>query len=211
MIYSLRRYAICIILTHNVDGIYIVVKINIHVHLYVGIVYVCYFRHVPLCVHLQLYLLVTSTFIFLIPPVSLRIKARIIHRVNELQQLPDTLSDNMRRKAMIELRALRLLEFQKQLRAEIITSCHRSTTLETALNLKAYKRLKKQSVREARITEKLEKQQKLEQERRKRQKHQVSKLDTLYCSSRVVQVLKINVVSSLRVVNLKQLLYNAFE
>ena len=74
---------------------------------------------------------------------------------------------------MIELRALRLLEFQKQLRAEIIASCRRSTTLETALNLKAYKRLKKQSVREARITEKLEKQQKLEQERRKRQKHQV--------------------------------------
>ena len=39
--------------------------------------------------------------------------------------------------------------------------------------LKAYKRPKRQSVREARITEKLEKQQKLEQERRKRQKHQV--------------------------------------
>ena len=79
----------------------------------------------------------------------------------------------MRRKGMIELRALRLLDFQKQLRAEIVSSCRRSTTLETALNLKAYKRVKKQSVREARITEKLEKQQKLEQERRKRQKHQV--------------------------------------
>ena len=103
-----------------------------------------------------------------------RIQARILHRVHELQQLPDTLSDMMRRRAMIELRALRLLEFQKQLRAEIISSCRRSTTLETALNLKAYKRVKKQSVREARITEKLEKQQKLEQERRKRQKHQVS-------------------------------------
>lgn len=102
-----------------------------------------------------------------------RIQGRIFHRIHELQQLPDTLSDGMRRKAMIELRALRLLEFQKQLRAEIIASCRRSTTLETALNLKAYKRLKKQSVREARITEKLEKQQKLEQERRKRQKHQV--------------------------------------
>ena len=102
-----------------------------------------------------------------------RIQARIFHRIHELQQLPDTLSDSMRRRAMIELRALRLLEFQKQLRAEIIASSRRSTTLETALNLKAYKRLKKQSVREARITEKLEKQQKLEQERRKRQKHQV--------------------------------------
>ena len=74
---------------------------------------------------------------------------------------------------MIELRALRLLNFQKQLRAEVLSCSRRSTTLETALNLKAYKRPKRQSVREARITEKLEKQQKLEQERRKRQKHQV--------------------------------------
>lgn len=75
---------------------------------------------------------------------------------------------------MIELRALRLLDFQKHLRSEILSCARRSTTLETALNLKAYKRPKRQSVREARITEKLEKQQKLEQERRKRQKHQVS-------------------------------------
>ena len=105
---------------------------------------------------------------------NLRIQARIFHCVHELQQLPDTLSDGMWRRAMIELRALRLIEFQKQLRAEIIASCRRSTTLETVLNLKAYKRLKKQSVREARITEKLERQQKLEQERRKRQKHQVN-------------------------------------
>ena len=40
--------------------------------------------------------------------------------------------------------------------------------------LQSYKRPKRQSVREARITEKLEQQQKLEQERRKRQKHQVT-------------------------------------
>jgi SWI/SNF-related matrix-associated actin-dependent regulator of chromatin subfamily A protein 2/4 len=73
---------------------------------------------------------------------------------------------------MIELRALRLLEFQKELRAEILSHARRSTTLETAFNLKAYKRPKRQSLREARITEKLEKQQKLEQERKRRQKHQ---------------------------------------
>ena len=102
-----------------------------------------------------------------------RIQVRIAHRIQELEHLPDTLSDDIRKKAMIELRALRLLNFQKQLRAEILTCSRRSTTLETALNLRAYKRPKRQSVREARITEKLEKQQKLEQERRKRQKHQV--------------------------------------
>lgn len=50
----------------------------------------------------------------------------------------------------------------------------RDTALETALNAKAYKRSKRQSLREARITEKLEKQQKIEQERKRRQKHQVS-------------------------------------
>ena len=49
----------------------------------------------------------------------------------------------------------------------------RDTTLETALNAKAYKRSKRQTLREARVTEKLEKQQKLEQEKKKRQKHQV--------------------------------------
>lgn len=38
--------------------------------------------------------------------------------------------------------------------------------------MKAYKRTKRQGLREARITEKLEKQQKLEAERKKRQKHQ---------------------------------------
>jgi len=49
----------------------------------------------------------------------------------------------------------------------------RDTALETALNAKAYKRSKRQSLRESRITEKLEKQQKIEQERKRRQKHQV--------------------------------------
>lgn len=101
-----------------------------------------------------------------------RIQARIAHRIQELENLPNTFPDDVRRKAMIELRALRLLNFQKHLRSEILACSRRSTTLETALNLRAYKRPKRQSVREARITEKLEKQQKLEQERRKRQKHQ---------------------------------------
>lgn len=54
-----------------------------------------------------------------------------------------------------------------------IVGCNRKdTTLETAINIKAYKRTKRQGLREARITEKLEKQQKLEAERKKRQKHQ---------------------------------------
>lgn len=54
----------------------------------------------------------------------------------------------------------------------------RDTALETALDAKAYKRSKRQSLREARITEKLEKQQKIEQERKRRQKHQVGGVGT---------------------------------
>ena len=60
-----------------------------------------------------------------------------------------------------------------QLRRDVVACMRRDTTLQTALNCNAYKRPKHQSLREARITEKLEKQQKIEQERKKRQKHQV--------------------------------------
>jgi SWI/SNF-related matrix-associated actin-dependent regulator of chromatin subfamily A protein 2/4 len=60
-----------------------------------------------------------------------------------------------------------------QLRAEVIACTRRDTTLETAINVKAYKRTKRQGLRESRATEKLEKQQRLEAERKRRQKHQV--------------------------------------
>lgn len=55
---------------------------------------------------------------------------------------------------------------------QILSQVRRDTTLETAVNIKAYKRTKRQGLREARATEKLEKQQKLEAERKRRQKHQ---------------------------------------
>ena len=57
---------------------------------------------------------------------------------------------------------------------QIIACTRKDTTLETAVNVKAYKRTKRQGLREARATEKLEKQQKLEAERKRRQKHQVN-------------------------------------
>ncbi|CAH2068407.1 unnamed protein product, partial [Iphiclides podalirius] len=101
-----------------------------------------------------------------------RIAARIAHRMEVLSNLPANMSDDLRLQAQIELRALRVLNFQKQLRAEILSQVRRDTTLETAVNIKAYKRTKRQGLREARATEKLEKQQKLEAERKRRQKHQ---------------------------------------
>ncbi|XP_059142940.1 transcription activator BRG1-like isoform X3 [Physella acuta] len=101
-----------------------------------------------------------------------RVAARIAHRIQELSKMPTTMPEDMKIKGMIELRALRLLNFQRSLRAEVIATMRKDTTLETALNPKAYKRSKRQSLREARVTEKLEKQQKMEQDRKKRQKHQ---------------------------------------
>ncbi|XP_065203115.1 ATP-dependent helicase brm-like isoform X2 [Planococcus citri] len=101
-----------------------------------------------------------------------RTAARIAHRIEELDNLPTNMSEDLRIMAEIERRALRVLNFQRQLRAEVLACARRDTTLETAVNIKAYKRTKRQGLREARSTEKLEKQQKLEAERKKRQKHQ---------------------------------------
>lgn len=101
-----------------------------------------------------------------------RLANRVALCIEELSNLPANMPEDLRTKAMIELRALRLLNFQRQLRAEVVTYMRRDSTLETALNPKLYKRTKQQGLREARITEKLEKQQKLEQERKRRQKHQ---------------------------------------
>jgi hypothetical protein len=97
---------------------------------------------------------------------------RVACRIEELSNLPTTMGEDLRIKAQLELRALRLLNFQRQLRSEVLACTRRDTTLETAVNVKAYKRTKKQGLREARATEKLEKQQKMEAERRRRQKHQ---------------------------------------
>jgi len=101
-----------------------------------------------------------------------RMGARIALRMEQLKNLPTNMPEDMRVQAQIELRALRVLNFQRQLRSEIVQCIRRDTTLETAVNVKAYKRTKRQGLREARATEKLEKQQKLEAERKRRQKHQ---------------------------------------
>jgi len=101
-----------------------------------------------------------------------RVSQRIAHRTEELSNLPADLPEDLKRKAMLELRALRLTAFQRQLRRDVIACMRRDITLETSLNPRLYKRSKRQGLRDARMTEKLEKQQKIEQERKKRQKHQ---------------------------------------
>lgn len=101
-----------------------------------------------------------------------RIQSRIAQRIKELSSLTVFSTPEQRVSLLLELRALRLLNFQRQLRQDIVSSMRRDTSLETALNVKAYRRPKKQTLREARFTEKLEKQMKCEQEKRRRQKHQ---------------------------------------
>lgn len=100
-----------------------------------------------------------------------RVQNRIGNRIRELSELPADMAPNLRLKAEIELRALRLANLQTQVRSEILLALKKDTTLETALNPYAYRRMKRQTLREARVTEKLEKQQKMEQERKRRQKH----------------------------------------
>ncbi|KAL1244753.1 putative global transcription activator SNF2L2 [Trichinella spiralis] len=104
-----------------------------------------------------------------------RLQNRIGLRIAELERIqagPDGMRPDLLVKATIELRSLRLLNVQRSLRRDISNIMKHSSTLETSLNPRAYHRTKKQSLREARVTEKLEKQQKMEQERKKRQRHQ---------------------------------------
>lgn len=74
-------------------------------------------------------------------------------------------------KATIKLRGLRLINLQAAVRHEVLHALKVGSTVEHGLNAHAYRRVKKHTLREARVTEKLEKQQKLEQERRRRNQH----------------------------------------
>ncbi|KAI7887472.1 hypothetical protein K492DRAFT_212215 [Lichtheimia hyalospora FSU 10163] len=115
-----------------------------------------------------------------------RIKTHVQYRISELEKLPSNLimsspdigsssnddtttRSNSKLKAVIELKALRLLNRQRKLRQEIIGGLDRSTMLATSVDRLAYRRMKKQSLREARMTEKLERQQRIERDQRERQ------------------------------------------
>lgn len=101
-----------------------------------------------------------------------RILGRIQYRINELETMPSNLNNgSVKLKAIVELKALKLLGKQKQLREEIMSGMIKSTTLATSADRLAYRRMKKQSLREARMTEKIERQQRTDREHREKQKH----------------------------------------
>lgn len=78
---------------------------------------------------------------------------------------------NMKLKALIEYKSLCLLQKQKQMRASISKEMMQSDNLAMTANRGMYRRVKKQSLREARITEKLEKQQRDAAENKEKKKH----------------------------------------
>ncbi|KAK3322278.1 SNF2 family N-terminal domain-containing protein [Apodospora peruviana] len=108
---------------------------------------------------------------------------RMSARYSELKSLPGNLAhwdtskdtivadDTAKRKAIIEMKSLALYSKQRALRDKIGTHMMHYDNLAMTTNRAQYRRMKKQSVREARITEKLEKQQRDARENRERKKH----------------------------------------
>ncbi|GAW22388.1 hypothetical protein ANO14919_119250 [Xylariales sp. No.14919] len=108
---------------------------------------------------------------------------RMAARYAELKAMPGNIAhwdttkedldpdDTVKRKAIIELKALSLYSKQRALREKIGRSMMHYDNLAMTTNRSQYRRTKKQSVREARITEKLEKQQRDARENREKKKH----------------------------------------
>ncbi|KAK3331965.1 SNF2-family ATP dependent chromatin remodeling factor like protein [Cercophora scortea] len=108
---------------------------------------------------------------------------RMSARYSELKSLPGNLAhwdasqdilvadDTAKRKAIIEMKSLALYSKQRALRDKIGKQMMHYDNLAMTTNRTQYRRMKKQSVREARITEKLEKQQRDARENRERKKH----------------------------------------
>jgi ATP-dependent helicase STH1/SNF2 len=108
---------------------------------------------------------------------------RMKARYAELKALPGNLAhwdttkdtvepdDTVKRKAIIELKSLGLYAKQRALREKIGRQMMHYDNLAMTTNRSLYRRTKKQNVREARITEKLEKQQRDAREHREKKKH----------------------------------------
>lgn len=61
----------------------------------------------------------------------IRLQARIAHRIQELENLPGSLAGDLRTKATIELKALRLLNFQRQVTKKFYTAVAHITSSVT--------------------------------------------------------------------------------
>ncbi|EIW65238.1 uncharacterized protein TRAVEDRAFT_68776 [Trametes versicolor FP-101664 SS1] len=125
------------------------------------------------------------------------IDARIDQRIRELESLPAMMGDgglenpldegekeeprsleqlihppantHGKLRALIELKSLRVLDKQRQLRASVTERLMHGSLLP--LNRTDFRRVRKPAVRDARITEQMERKQRVERERRAKQKH----------------------------------------
>jgi len=99
--------------------------------------------------------------------------------------------DSIKLKALIEMKMLGLHNKQRLLREKIGRQMIQYDNLAMTANRSQYRRLKKQSLREARITEKLEKQQRDAREIREKKKH-TDYLQSVLNHSREVQTAAVN-------------------
>lgn len=109
---------------------------------------------------------------------------RLLSRKAELEKVPANIDSwdtsksdiplpdgSLKLKALIEYKMLCLLPKQRALRQQISREMVQADTLAMTANRAMYRRQKKQSLREARITEKLEKQQRDARESKEKKKH----------------------------------------
>ncbi|RDW60111.1 putative chromatin structure-remodeling complex subunit snf21 [Coleophoma crateriformis] len=128
---------------------------------------------------------------------------RMQARLAELKALPanmahwdmssgePVLDESLRKKAIIEMKLIGLYGKQKAFREKIGRQMIQYDNLAMTANRSNYRRMKKQSLREARITEKLEKQQRDARETREKKKH-TDYLATVLTHAREVQTAAAN-------------------
>ena len=110
---------------------------------------------------------------------------RIQERIQELESLDaniidfpaegqihrETYTQKLKLRALIELKSLKLVHRQQSLRKVMARAIGRMTHLSTSVDRAFFRRQKKISLREARLTENLERQQRVDRERREKKKH----------------------------------------
>ena len=106
-------------------------------------------------------------------------------------------------RALIELKALRVIDKQRAMRAQVAERLSHSTMLP--LNRLDFRRTRKPTIRDARMTEQLERKQRLERERRAKHKH-VEQLSVICSHGR--DVIAVNRVAQDKVLRLGRAVLN---
>ncbi|KIK70339.1 hypothetical protein GYMLUDRAFT_32342 [Collybiopsis luxurians FD-317 M1] len=152
------------------------------------------------------------------------IEARIQQRMRELEAIPSTFGDENlepdlledndslvpfpatshgKLSALIELKSLRLLDKQRTMRAMVAERLTHGSILP--LNRPDFRRTRKPTMRDARMTEQLERKQRLDRERRAKHKH-VEQLNVICNHGR--QVLEVNRAAQDRITRLGRAVQN---